>query len=92
MKIKDLASAFDTFEDRPISVVTTIQNQTKDGVGNVSFQGFIVDKDDFMLYIGHDKDDAVSCVSWAQIAAIEFINMEEEHELLHAPTESGSRN
>lgn len=92
MKSDELSPAFDCFDGRPVMINTKIQAETKGGIGLVSYRGIIVDKDDFMVYLGLDLDDVTTAIKWDEISSIEIMNMEEETQLLNAKVESGSRN
>lgn len=92
MKSNELADCFDDLVSVPVIVNTKIQTENKHGVGILTYRGIIVDKDDFMLYLGDSPKSAKYAIRWDEVYSIELFSQEDNDELLNATPGSGSRN
>lgn len=94
MKAKELSTAFDAFELRAVTVNTTLEVSSEEGVGVMSYRGILIDKDDFLIYLGYNEEEVTTAISWNDIASIELLDVEQEmaNELNGRAPGSGSKN
>ena len=90
MKAKELSPAFEAFELMPVTVNTTLEVASEEGVGVMSYRGILIDKDDFMIYLGYNEEMVTTAIRWEDIASIELLDMDEEMNALEPG--SGSKN
>ncbi len=51
MKVKELSESFDFFQLKPVTVNTTLELASDEGVGVMSYRGILIDYDDFLIYL-----------------------------------------
>jgi hypothetical protein len=90
MKAKELSIAFDAFELMPVTINTTLEVASDEGVGVMSYRGILIDKDDFMVYLGYNEEVITTAISWDNIVTIELFDVDEERNAMEPG--SGSKN
>lgn len=94
MKTCNLSDAFEAFDHKPVIINTKLEITTPEGVGVMQYRGVLIDKDDFMVYLGVNLQDITTAVKWEDIATIELMDMDAEiaNELLKKEPGSGAKN
>lgn len=93
MKNSQLSDAFDAFDLKAVTINTKLQIQTKDGYGIMTYRGILIDKDDFLVYLGYNEDEVTTAIKWEDISTIELLNTEDEiREELNQEPQSGAKN
>ena len=94
MKISQLSEAFEAFDKLPVKINTKLQVVTTEGQGVMQYSGILIDKDDFMVYLGYNEDTVTTAIRWEDISTIEVFDPEEDAdlELMNKEPGSGFRN
>lgn len=93
MKANQLAESFEAFENNAVIINTKLQITTPEGIGIMSYRGILIDKDDFMLYLGYNSENITTAIKWDDVATIEIFDVNAEMgELSGIEPESGSKN
>lgn len=93
MKSKLLSTRFeDDIMGHPVSINTKLQVVTEQGTGLMTFRGYLLDYDDYFIYLGVTLDNATNLIRWEEIVTIDLLDLEEEakKELLSKEPASGA--
>ncbi len=75
MKSGELSEAFDCFLQMPVTINTTMESETDKGIGIMTFQGILIDTDDFMVYLGYNEKEVTTAIKWENIVTIELFDL-----------------
>lgn len=93
MKSKTLNPRFeDDILGNPVSINTKLQVATEQGTGLMTFRGYLLDYDDYFVYLGVNLEETTNLIRWEEIVTIDLLDLEEEakKELLGKEPASGA--
>lgn len=94
MKTSELSDCFDVFQLKPVTISTRMEVENKEGIGVMIYTGILVDKDDFMIYLGYNEEEVTTAINWEDICTIELFDIDQAmaNELNDREPGSGSKN